>query len=530
MTPAEALVREHELELEECQYQARRGLLSFTCYTKPDFEVSWHHRLMARYLNAFIRGQIPRLIITAPPRHSKSEAVSRRMPALLLGQNPDLQVISATYNQKFASRLNRDVQRIITSPQYRELFPDTRLSERHVRTVADGTWVRNSEMFEVVGRSGYYLCAGIGGGIAGNGGDVAIIDDPCRSWEDATSKTKRDGIWEWYTSDLYTRLSKVGRISLTLTRWHEDDLAGRLLAKMKSDPEADKWTIVNLPAIKEGTDRECPDDEREPGEALWPERFPVKRLMQVKHNNEMVFVSLYQQRPAPLEGNIIKTAHWRRFKTWPERSTMDEMILSIDLPFKRREAKKGGTDYAAFGIWGRRGTDIFLMHLTRRRMGFTEQEETAVALIDKWPEVIAKLVEAKANGDALIDKLRKTVPGLIAINPRTDKVNRAWAVSPLVRAGNVWIPEDTLAPWVEEFIAEWAVFPAGTHDDIVDCTTQALNYFSGDAHHQGAVPIGIDKESAWLGESGPSGDLQPWLSPAEDDADNVEVARSIALR
>jgi predicted phage terminase large subunit-like protein len=528
MTGAAALAREHELELEECQTRARQSLLNFTCYTKHDFEVNWHHRLLCRYLNAFVRGQISRLLIQAPPRHGKSELVSRRLPALILGQNPDAEVICATYNQKFASSLNRDVQRVMMTREYRELFPGTRLNERNIRTVADGTWLRNAEMFEVVGRKGKYVAAGTSGTLTGKGGDFAIIDDPVRGWEDAISATRREAVWEWYSSVLLTRLSMVNRICLTLTRWHEDDLAGRLLEKMRADPEADQWVIVNLPALKEGAANECDDDPREVGEALWPTRFPRERLLKVKSNNEQVFNSLFQQRPAPIEGNIIKTAWWKRFKTWPDRTTMDELLLSIDLPFKRRESKRGATDYAAFGIWGRRGADIFLLHVVRRRMGWIEQAETAEQLVRDWPDLIAKLVEAKANGDALIAQLRQEkVPGLIAVNPRTDKVNRAWAASPLVRAGNVWIPDASLASWVDEFVQEWAVFPAGANDDLVDMTTQALLYWSGAA--LAAAPVGFSKASAWLGADREH--TVPWLSPAEqDDDDEDNMARSIALR
>ena len=533
MKASEALERELALEQEDFQARARKGLLNFTLYTKPDFEISWHHKVLCKYLNGFIRGQIPRLLIMAPPRHTKSELVSRRMPALILGQNPDLEVISATYNAKFASRLNRDVQRIITAPRYRELFPGTRLNERNIRTVADGSWLRNAEMFEIVGRKGYYLAAGIGGSLTGSGGDVAIIDDPVKDWKSATSDTERDNVWEWYSSVLYTRLSKVGRVCLTLTRWHEDDLAGRIEAQMKADPEADQWTIVRLPAIKEGTKSECPDDLREPGEALWPERFPVPRLHKVKHVNESIFVSLYQQRPAPLEGNIIKRAWWRRFKVFPARASMDEVLLSIDLPYKRKKKTKKapGSDYAAFQIWGRRGPDVFLLDSVHGRMNFDEQLAAATKILEAWPEAMAKLVEAKANGEALINQLRKKVPGLIGVNPLTDKVNRAWAISPFVKAGNVWIPDPSIAPWVEEYILEWAVFPAGANDDQVDATTQAILYWFGTMLQQGAPPISFTKESYWEGASGGETSL-PWLSPAEDPVtqDDDDVVRTIALR
>jgi len=382
-----------------------------------------------------------------------------------------------------------------------------------------------------VGRKGYYLCAGIGGSLTGSGGDVALIDDPVKDWKSAISETERENVWEWYSSVLYTRLSKMGRVCLTLTRWHEDDLAGRLLARMVNDPDADQFTVLRLPSIKEGTDSESPDDPREVGEALWPERFPAPRLLRMKSLNEMVFVSLYQQRPAPPEGNIIKMAWWRRFKTWPNLAEFDDFALSIDLPFKRKVSAKGkGSDFATFQVWGRKGPDAFLLYQVRGRMGFGEQLATATTVLERWPQVIAKLVEAKANGEALIDQLRSRVPGLIAVNPVTDKVNRAWAISPLVRAGNVWIPDDTLAPWVAEFVAEWAVFPAGANDDQVDATTQVLLYWFGGAAHVGVAPLGFEKVS-WVSEgAGHVDNSQPWLSPTAPPDDESDVARSIALR
>lgn len=520
---SDRLERERLLRLDDARSRARRGLLNFTAYTKPDFEISWHHRLMCRYLNQLADGTITRLLITAPPRHTKSELMSRRLPAYLLGRNPDLEVISASYNAKLAQRMNRDVQRIVTSRQYKELFPDTRLNERNIRTVADGSWLRNSEMFEVVGRKGYYLCSGIGGGLTGSGGDVALIDDPVKDWQEAFSETHRENVWEWYSSVLYTRLSKFGRIGLTLTRWHEDDLAGRLLEKMKSDPEADQWTVVNLPAIKEGVDRECDEDPRAPGEALWSDRFPVERLNKAKRVNAMVWMSLYQQRPAPPDGNIVKTKWWQFYKVRPPLTWFDEVIISVDLPFKKKKTSKKSqmSDYAVFQLWGKKGSQFYLLDQVRDRMGYTQQEDEFLALCARYPEAIGKLIEAAANGEALMDRLEKKVSGLIPITPRGDKTVRAQASAPLMKARNVFLPHESIAPWVAEYLVEWAVFPAGKNDDQVDATTQALLYWNGPGVNLAdCMPIGIGKASQWSQDAGsavpvhgsPYEETPPWLT------------------
>jgi predicted phage terminase large subunit-like protein len=512
------------LRLEDAQARARRGLLSFTTYTKPDFEVTWHNRIMCRELNQFIDGDVENVLILCPPRVGKSEIVSRRMPSYLLGRDPDSQVISASYGFSLAKRMNRDVQRIVTSPEYRELFPNTRLSEKNIRTMANGTWLRNSEIFEVVGHKGYYLCAGVGGSLTGSGGDVALVDDPFKDWKDAFSEVKREGIWEWFTAVLQTRLSKRGRTCITHTRWHEDDLAGRLLQWIKNDPEmAKRWRVVLLRAVKEGTPDEHPDDPREPGEALWPERFPLDRLERTKRLNPMVWVALYQQRPAPPEGNIVKTKWWQFYRVRPEMEWFDEILISVDLPFKKRKTKKKSqmSDFAVFQLWGKKGSHFYLLDQVRDRMGYTQQEDEFIALCVRYPLAIAKLIEAAANGEALMDRLEGKIAGLIPITPRGEKAVRAQACAPLVRAGNVFLPHESIAPWIGEYLMEWAVFPAGKNDDQIDATSQALLYWNGPGVNLAdCIPIGIGKASQWSQDAGSTipvhgaafNETPPWLA------------------
>lgn len=229
----QTLQRYKQNERERRVRQARTNLLDFTRFTMPEYRVNWHHRLICQKLDEFIEGKNKRLIIACPPRHGKSELVSRRFPAYILGRNPDAKIIACSYGSDLASLLNRDVQRIISSPEYAELFPDTKLNDANVRSTAQENYLRNSDIFEVVNHKGVYRSAGVGGAITGMGGDYLIVDDPIRSRADAESPAIRDKVWKWYSSTFRTRRQKDASILITATRWHEDDLTGRLLELAK---------------------------------------------------------------------------------------------------------------------------------------------------------------------------------------------------------------------------------------------------------------------------------------------------------
>lgn len=286
---------------------ARRKLLHFNKYTFADYQVTWHGVLLCDYLDRFVEGDITRLIVLMPPRHSKSEHVSRRLPAYILGRFPNARIIAASYGADLASRMNRDVQRIIDSPEYAEVFPNTRLFGKNIRTIADGSYLRNSDIFEVVGHRGVYRGAGIGGGITGMGFDFGIIDDPIKNRKEANSKVYRDGVWDWFTSTFFTRQEKDARILITLTPWHPDDLAGRILKDMRDNPDADKWTVLKLPAIAEEPLAEY--DLRQPGQALWPDKYTEAQLDSIRRTVGLFeWNALYQCRPQPREGGLFKWA------------------------------------------------------------------------------------------------------------------------------------------------------------------------------------------------------------------------------
>ena len=234
--------------------RSRDDLLSFVLSTKDDFEVAAHHKLIASALQEVEAGLCKRLMIFCPPRHTKSELATRRFPAWYLGRNPNKQVISASYNSELATDFGREVRNIIGTPEYRSIFPETTLSSD---SQAANRWHTDS--------GGNYIAAGVGTAITGRGADLGIIDDPVKDRQEADSELIRERIFDWYTSTFYTRLMPNASIVLIQTRWHEDDLAGRLLGAMEEGGE--HYKVIDLPAIAKGKD----PLERKEGEALWPE-------------------------------------------------------------------------------------------------------------------------------------------------------------------------------------------------------------------------------------------------------------------
>jgi predicted phage terminase large subunit-like protein len=409
-----------------------------------------------------------------PPRHGKSELVSRRFPAYAFGRNPELQIISTSYGADLASRMNRDVQRIIEAPQYGEIFPGTELFGKNIRTIANGSFLRNSEIFEIVGHRGSYRSAGVGGGITGMGCNILIVDDPIKDAEQAYSEVYRDKVWEWFTSTAYTRLESGGGILIVLTRWHEDDLAGRLLQRELVG--GDKWKVVTYPAIAEKDEK-----HRKNGEPLHAERFPLEQLNAIKTAvGSQVWASLYQQRPSAIEGGIIKRNWIRFYRELPEK--FDLMVQSWDCTFK------GGAtnDYVAGQVWGKAGGKLLMLpHRTYDQLDFGPTKDAIKSCRAKFPQAHAILIEDKANGPAIISELRKELSGVVAVNPEGDKFSRLQGISPLFEAGSIELPDPQVfnVPWMDDYIHNLCAFPKAAHDDDVDATSQALIYIR---HKMGA--------------------------------------------
>jgi predicted phage terminase large subunit-like protein len=442
-----------------------KEILHFTKWTNPRYQTNWHHRILCEKLDKFVRGEITRLIVLMPPRNGKSELVSRRLPAFAFGLNPHEQIMSASYGQDLASKMNRDVQRIMDSEQYKKIFPNVTLpGPDQIKTDGRTKYIRNAKEFEIVGSRGMYRCAGVGGAITGTGFTLGIIDDPIKNRAEADSATYREKIWDWYTSTFYTRKEENARILVTVTRWHEDDLVGRLLKKSKEDKNADQWDVVEFPAIRD--ERVCEEDPRSIGEPLWPEKFPLTELVAMKAvMGSREWSSLQQQTPITEGGNIVKRDWWKYYDELPRMP--DEWIQSWDLTFK-----ESGNSYVVGQVWMRKGANKYLVDQFRQRIGFVETISAIQTMTHKWPQAGRKLIEDKANGPAVIDALKNKISGIIPISPEGSKESRANAVSAQIESGNVWLPRNAI--WVHDYIEEWAAFPNGADNDQVDATTQAL--------------------------------------------------------
>jgi predicted phage terminase large subunit-like protein len=404
------------------------------------------------------KGEIKRLIVTMPPRHGKSERVSKKFPAWHQGNNPNDEIIISSYSLDLSrgfSRIARD-----TLKGHQNIF-DVEISKDR----------QAAESWGLEGTRGGVSAAGVGGPITGKGAKIAIIDDPVKNSEEANSQVIRDKVWEWYQTTLYTRLTPDGRIIIVMTRWHEDDLVGRLLKKEQEEikngsHEGERWTVINFPAIAEENDFLG----RKEGEPLWPEfGFDRKRLDEIKRDvGSYTFNALYQQRPSAQEGGMLKRNWWKYYRQLPP---LDELIQSWDCTFKDSD----GSDFVAGHVWGRKGAQYFLVDRVKARMDLPTTVQSVRNMTAKHPKGLIKLIEDKANGPAVIQLLKNRIPGMIAVNPEGGKIARASAVSPAIEAGNVFLPSPDIAHWVHDFVEECAAFPKGAHDDDVDAMTQALN-------------------------------------------------------
>ena len=332
--------------------EARRNLLAFTIFTKPDYQVNWHHRLLAAKLEELESGKIRRLIVCMPPQHGKSELVCRRFPAWVLGRNPALRIIACTHTATLAEAHSRDVQRIMESADYREIFPGVVLPGRESRL--PGRFKRTDDYWELP-QGGYFRAAGVGGAITGLRFDLGIIDDPVKSREEAESPVYRQRAWEWYTSDFFTRRARDARIIVCMTRWHRDDLVGRLLKQAEAEGEA--WDLVELPALCR-EDRKHPQDPRSPGQALWPGFLDEDALEKTRRQDLRAFAALYQQDPAEAAGTEWPPSYfgdwlWWQEDRWPP--PVDYWIMAIDPSRGRADLPGDDTAIVAVGVAQDRG-------------------------------------------------------------------------------------------------------------------------------------------------------------------------------
>lgn len=437
------------------------------------YQLARHTIHIARMLERVERGEVKRLMIFMPPRHSKSMTVSETFPSYFIGKNPERRVIAVAYGDHLAKKYGR-LNRQKLMEYGADIFGVTLSSE----SFAANNW-------SLDGHSGGMLSAGIGGPLTGAGADLLLIDDPLKNRQEAESPAYREMIWSEWQNTLLTRLQPGGAVIIVNTRWHQDDLCGRLL-----EQEGDQWTVIRLPA-----EAEDPDDPlgRQIGEPLWPEfGFDEAWLENTKRSvGSLAWASLYQQRPSPPEGNIYKRSWIRFYRELPSR--MDEMLQSWDMAFKDTKT----SDYVVGQVWGRSGADRYLIDQVRGRMEFPATISAVHSLSAKWP-VPLKLVEDKANGTPVLQALKKEIPGLVGVTPDGSKESRAQAVSPTWEAGNVWLPHPSIAPWIHDFIEELVSFPYGKHDDQVDAMAYALLRLDKNQRQRIAVaPFGTTQRNPW---------------------------------
>lgn len=436
----------------------------FVGHTNAIYDPQWFHNVLCQKLDAFIRGEIKRLMVWMPPQHGKSEHVSRKLPAKILGDRPDAKIIASSYAAELIQGMNRDVQRTIESPEYAALYPDTTLNTKNIRTLS-GTFLRNNDIFEVVGRRGQYRCAGVGGGISGFPADYAILDDPYKDYKEATSPTVRRAVWEWYTSVFLARTHVRSSILITTTRWHERDVCGELLER-----EGDQWTIVKFPAlcVDPTASHEC----RGEGEALWPDKFPVELLQSRRALNPHQFEALYQQNPRPREGGMFQRgwfeivgaapADARRAIWWDKASTAGAGDWTVGVLM----AAKDGIFYVEEVIRFRKSTHERNADIKAAARRNAEKYGNVVRIYGPQDPGSAGKDEAIAFKQMLagfpVETMTETGSKEVRAQPFADQA----------QAGNIKIVR---GEWNEEYFEELESFGSGAYDDQVDASSGVFN-------------------------------------------------------
>ncbi|MEA5366089.1 phage terminase large subunit [Amycolatopsis sp., V23-08] len=417
--------------------------------------------LLDEKLAAVARGEIKRLIISMPPQEGKSQRVSRRFPAWMLKRNPELRIAITSYELGVARRWGRQIRNDLAE------HPEIGLKVRS-DTSAAHEW-------QLEGHDGGVYSVGIGGPLTGRPVDLLIIDDPIKDRAQADSQTQRDSCWEWWTNVARTRFASNTAVVIIMTRWHEDDLAGRLIS-------TGDWDVVNIPAQAESEEDPL---GREPGEYLTSTRGRTTEEWEAieKDVGPRVWGALYQGNPSPADGDLLKRGWWQ-FYPAPQAvevdgvmqpAQFDKIIQSWDFTFDDTKS----SDFVVGQVWGRRGADVYLLDQVRDRMDFPTTVRAVQAMTTRWPDAHTKLIEKKANGAAVIKQLKSKVSGIVAITPTESKEARVAAVSDFVEAGNVYVPsldrdDASFVQWSAGFVEECASFPNGSHDDQVDAMSQAL--------------------------------------------------------
>lgn len=475
--------QQKELALEYIRRELARDHFAHYFSYVSGFITAKHMDYLCAALEDVERGTTDRLIICMPPGHAKSTLTSHYFAAWFIARNPKMNICSVSHTEKFAERWGRKVRNTIMTREHKLVFPDSVVMED---SRAAGQW-------EVDG-GGEYYATGVGGTVTGRRADLIIIDDPLRGMEDAESPGVRDNMWEWYGSDLITRLKPGGRIIIIQTRWHLDDLAGRLLANEKQG-QGDKWRKIIMPAIATEHD----ELGRKPGEPLWPDWMDVKALNRLKSQPSMtprMWSALYQQEPTIDAGGII-SRDW--FKLWAQErppENMEMVIQSWDCAISK-EKSSAYTACITLGLF-RDANDVpslILLAADRWRIEYPDIRKMAQRLAFNYldgdiknpmvghkarrPDMI--LIEDKATGKPLMADLARAGIATTSFNPQRygDKDSRVKLCSDVLENGRVYVPTQGpsfLHPkrWAVEFIDQCVAYPASDSRDYVDTLTQVI--------------------------------------------------------
>jgi len=499
------------LRREEAVRSARSSFRKFISYVRPWFLFAWFHEEIASVLERWVNGDLTRVMIFLPVQHGKSETASRLLPAYILGKHPDAALVACSYGASLAEDMNRDVQLVMDSDEYRRVFPGSPLLGKGVAKKHRGSWKRSSKEFNVVGKRGVYRCAGVDGPITGKSMDFGIIDDVFKNRQEADSPVHRKHVWDWYTNVFKRRMrSDLGRILIVMTRWHEDDLAGRLLRMAKENRNAEQWHVVMYQGL---CDREeaSEHDPRQEGEALWPERFSREYLEKERATSAYMFSAIYQQKPSPPEGAIFKRACFHYFYTDErlqehdgQRFLMREFVLPMGETGETRrfrfeecrwfqviDTALKATDTAAFTavvtVAVTPKNDVLVYHVWRQRLEVPEQfgalmeMRVGEAVFDPqsraflhrgsmkpWPcPLLYQAVEEAASGIGLLQTGAAAGHPFRSLKATGSKEQRAVAIATMYENGKVWHRNG--ASWVAAFEDELLMFPNGTFLDQADC-------------------------------------------------------------
>lgn len=426
----------------------------------PTFISGRHHKIMANAFERVARGELKRLIINMPPRHTKSEFASYLLPAWFLGKFPHKKVIQTSHTAELAVGFGRKVRNLVDSEVYNNIFPELSLQ---ADSKAAGRWNTS--------KGGDYFAIGVGGAVTGKGADLLIIDDPHSEQEAALAAVNPDiydKVYEWYTSGPRQRLQPGGAIVIVMTRWSLRDLTGQVLkaAAQRAEKGDEEWEVIEFPAIMPS------------GKPLWPEFWSLEEL-EALHEElpNAKWQAQYQQNPVGNESAIVKREWWQ----WWEQDDpppCDYILQSWDTAFE----KNNRADFSVGTTWGiwynpedNDQPNIILLDVYRKRAEWVELKKDVFAQHKAWqPDTI--LIEKKATGAPLIYEFRSMGVPAQEFTPSkgNDKISRLNAVSDIIASGKVWVPRRR---WAEELVDEIAAFPSGEHDDMVDATTLALMRF-----------------------------------------------------